>query len=196
MLKWSPVQKGMGLFLGLIGGLFLLLGLPRFFPSASHRGYEPEQPIPFSHQKHAGDYRIPCLYCHSTAERSRHASVPGAGLCMNCHRVVKTESPWIQKIAQAARDNRPLEWIRIHELPDYVYFSHKRHLAQGLVCQDCHGPVESLSRLSQNQDLTMGWCMDCHRGKTTPERVHQKIYPQEAHPTGPVAPVECTTCHH
>jgi hypothetical protein len=185
--------------LGIAVAVALLLivvgGIISVFPSASNQGFSPEQPIPFSHKLHAGDNKIPCLYCHANAEKSRHATVPALNVCMNCHRVVKTDSPYIKQITKAYVDGKPIEWVRVHELPDYVYFPHKRHVARGVSCQTCHGPVETMSRVYQYAPLTMGWCMECHRGQTTPKNVLQKIYPNMKDPHGPVASVNCSTCH-
>lgn len=171
------------------------------FPDASNLGYQPTQPIPYSHKLHAGDYKIPCLYCHTNAERSNHATVPGVGICMNCHRVVKPESPYIQQIAKAYNEGKPIEWVRIHELPDHARFDHKRHVKAGVTCQTCHGPVETMdgdkNRVHQFSPLTMGWCLDCHRGKTTPTEVLKKFHPDDPNPRGkPVAQTNCATCHY
>ena len=156
----------------------------------------PEQPIPYSHKLHAGDNKIQCAYCHSGVEKSRHATIPSLNVCMNCHRVVKTDSPWIKQITAAYNEGKPIQWVRVHELPDYVYFPHKRHIAKGLACETCHGDVKTMARVEQFAPLTMGWCMECHRGQTTPKDVLANIYPGVKDPHGPVAPTNCSTCHH
>jgi hypothetical protein len=189
--------------LGIAVGLVLLLavvgGVASVFPTASNQGYAPVQPIPYSHRLHAGELKIPCLYCHSGAEKSRHANIPALNVCMNCHRVVKTDSPYIKQITAAYVAGKPIEWVRVHEVADYVYFPHKRHVAAGVSCQTCHGPVQEMDRVYQYSALTMGWCMECHRGQTTPKNVLQKFYPSQSGgpdaPHGPVAPVNCSTCH-
>ncbi len=160
-------------------------------------GYEPSQPIAFSHRLHAGELGVPCLYCHSGAEKSRYAGVPAASVCMNCHRFVpapfgairaedelaKKEkraprhivSPEIQKIYDAlalgpdlkpdpAKQPRPIAWVKVHNLPDFTYFDHRPHVNGGVDCQTCHGPVEAMERVRQTSDLSMGWCVNCHRG--------------------------------
>jgi hypothetical protein len=114
---------------------------------------------------------------------------------MNCHRLVKTDSPWIKKITAAYKEGRPIEWIRVHELPDFAYFNHKRHIAKGVACETCHGEVKKMERIEQFAPLTMGWCMECHRGQTTPANVLAKVYPGVKDPHGPVASVNCDTCH-
>lgn len=195
MIRISESQKKLGVALSLIVAVLLVMGVASYYPTASNQGYAPEQPIPFSHKLHAGDNKIACLYCHSAAEKSKHASVPSVNTCMNCHSVVKTDSPWIQKIQKHYKEGTPIEWVRVHELPDYVYFPHKRHVAKGVACQTCHGPIQEMERVYQASALTMGWCMECHRGQTTPKQVLARIYPDMKDPHGPVAPVNCNTCH-
>ena len=163
------------------------------FPSESNQGYAPEQPIPFSHKLHAGQYKIACMYCHVGPEKSRHSTVPAVGICMNCHTVVKTDSPYIQSIQKHYKEQTPVEWIRIHELPDHVTFPHNRHIAAGLACQTCHGDIQNMDRVYQYSALNMGWCLDCHRGKTTPSDVKAKMGTDAQ---GNVAPISCSTCHY
>ncbi len=167
------------------------------FPSASNQGYSPEQPIPYSHKLHAGQYKMECMYCHVTADKSAHASVPQAQICMNCHKVVKTDSPWIQKLTKAYNEGIPIQWVRIHELPDHAHFVHSRHVTAGVSCQTCHGPIQEMERVYQYAPLNMGWCLDCHRGRTTPRSVLAKYYPNDPDARGkPVAPINCSTCHY
>jgi mono/diheme cytochrome c family protein len=138
------------------------------------QGYAPKQPIAFSHKLHAGDYEIDCKYCHTGVMAGKSATIPSVNICMNCHRSVKTESPQIQKIWAAADWNaetlsfgpnqKPIEWIRIHNLPDLAYFNHAQHVnVGGVECQTCHGPIETMDVVRQYALLTMGWCIDCHR---------------------------------
>ena len=147
MVRISETQKKLGIGLALLVLVFLAAGVAEFYPTASNQGYAPVQPIPFSHKLHAGDNKIPCLYCHSGAEKSRHATIPSVNVCMNCHTVVKTDSPHIKKIQEAYANNTPIEWVRVHELPDYVYFPHKRHVAKGVACETCHGNVKAMERI-------------------------------------------------
>ncbi len=164
-------------------------------PTASNQGYAPEQPIPFSHKLHAGTNKIACTYCHTSVEKSAHATVPSVNVCMNCHTLVKTDSPYIKTIWKHFKEGRPIEWVRIHELPDHAYFNHKRHVAKGVSCQTCHGDVANMEKVYQKSPLTMGWCLDCHRGNTTPKEVLARVYPDQKDPHGPVAPQSCYTCH-
>jgi len=167
-----------------------------YFPTASNQGYMPDQPIPFSHKLHAGQYKVACTYCHSSVEKSAHATVPSVNVCMNCHSVVKAnDSPHIQKLVQHYTEGKPVEWVRVHELPDHAYFNHKRHVAKGVACETCHGDIKGMEKVYQYAPLTMGWCLDCHRGTTTPKEVLSRVYPDQKDPHGPVAPQSCYTCH-
>jgi hypothetical protein len=130
--------------------------------------YQPEQPIWFSHRIHAEQNKIDCMYCHTSAEQSKHAGFPSVGLCMNCHNVVRegklTGRTEIDKIHAAWESGQPIEWVKVHNLSDHVYFNHAQHVAVGkLDCAQCHGPVEKMDEVMQVESLSMGWCIDCHR---------------------------------
>lgn len=130
--------------------------------------YAPDQPIKFSHKVHAGDNKIDCKYCHHTAEFGKSAGIPATELCMNCHVLVRegTNSGKfeIAKVVDAFETKKPVEWTRIHNLPDHVFFSHAQHVGVGKIdCQQCHGPVEEMDIMRQHSDLSMGWCVNCHR---------------------------------
>ena len=130
--------------------------------------YAPDQPIKFSHKVHAGDNGIDCMYCHTTVEQGKSAGIPATNLCMNCHVLIRegTNSGKfeISKVVDAAENGHPIEWKRIHNLPDHVFFSHAVHVGSGkLDCNSCHGPVEEMDLMKQHSDLSMGWCVNCHR---------------------------------
>ena len=132
------------------------------------QNYAPDQPIKFSHKVHAGDNKIDCKYCHTTVEYGKSAGIPAMELCMNCHVLVRegTNSGKfeIAKVIEANETKTPVEWVRIHNLPDHVFFSHAQHVGVGKVdCKQCHGPVEEMDIVKQNSDLSMGWCINCHR---------------------------------
>lgn len=132
--------------------------------------YSPDQPVKFSHAVHAGQNQTDCLYCHASAEYSKSAGFPGTGVCMNCHLIVRNGSQsgaWeINKVIEAHENGEAIEWIRIHNNPDHVYFNHAQHVRiGGIECQECHGEVESMDRIIQVSDLSMGWCINCHREK-------------------------------
>lgn len=130
--------------------------------------YAPDQPIKFSHKVHVGENGIDCMYCHTTVEQGKSAGIPAANLCMNCHIIVRegTNSGKfeIAKVVEANETSEPIDWIRIHNLPDHVFFSHAVHVGSGkLDCAQCHGPVEEMDIMEQHSDLSMGWCVNCHR---------------------------------
>ena len=133
----------------------------------SNVGYAPEQPIAFSHKLHAGKLEIDCLYCHSNAEKGPHASVPPMSTCMGCHSVVATKEPEIVKLTEyyekAKETGKVIPWIRIHRLPDHVYFTHQMHVNAGVECQTCHGEVQEMEVVRQVRSLEMGDCLSCHR---------------------------------
>jgi mono/diheme cytochrome c family protein len=131
-------------------------------------GYSPDQPILFSHKIHAGDNRIDCKYCHFTVTQSKHAGIPPVNLCMNCHTAVRqgrySGTAEIDKIYKALDTRQPIKWIKVHNLPDHVYFNHAQHVVAGKVeCSACHGDVTQVDRIKQVQELSMGWCIGCHR---------------------------------
>jgi len=131
-------------------------------------GYAPDQPVLFSHKVHAGDNKTDCKYCHTSVTVSKHAGIPSVSLCMNCHNVVRqgrnTGTEEIAKIYKAIETGKPIEWIKVHNLPDHSYFNHAQHVSAGKVqCESCHGDVKTMDRIKQVQQLSMGWCIDCHR---------------------------------
>lgn len=131
-------------------------------------GYSPDQPILFSHKVHAGDNKIDCRYCHTGVMVSKHAGIPSVSVCMNCHTAVRqgrnTGTAEIEKIYKAIETGKPIQWIKVHNLPDHTYFNHAQHVNAGkIACESCHGDVKSMDRIKQVQMLSMGWCIDCHR---------------------------------
>lgn len=155
-------------FLGLMAFVFTAIVLKSvldgIFTIGVQQGYQPSQPIAFSHKIHAGDYQIDCNYCHTGVRKSKNANIPSPNICMNCHSSIKVESPEIQKIYAAVENNEPIQWVRIHNLPDLAYFNHSQHVdVAGVECQTCHGPIEEMDVVYQHAPLTMGWCINCHR---------------------------------
>ncbi len=161
---------------------FCVIGVVAYNSAANlgrTKGYAPVQPIKYSHKLHAGTLGIECQYCHTPAAQGKQATIPAVNVCMNCHKSVsegtKTGTVEIQKIYDAAGFNPetlqydrestgPVEWVRIHNLPDHVYFNHSQHVTAGKIeCQTCHGPIQEMEVVQQNADLGMGWCIDCHR---------------------------------
>jgi hypothetical protein len=162
-----------------------------------HQGYEPDQPIIFPHRIHAGDNKIACLYCHSAARTSRHAGIPSASVCMNCHNLLEKQTVEIERMKEAVQLGRPIAWVKVHNLPDYVYFNHSQHVVSGVACQRCHGAVEQMDRVAQTSPLTMGWCLDCHRsnGHLPSSGLRRAVQGLDQHPK-PVAGLDCGSCHY
>lgn len=152
----------------------------------TNQGYEPTQPIEYSHALHAGQFRIPCQYCHADAERSRHAGIPPASTCMNCHAQVRRDAPVIQQLARAVATDTPIRWVRVNRLPDFAYFNHSFHVSAGVQCQTCHGAIETMARVRQEPPLTMGWCVSCHRQ-------HNARLPENDEHR---ASTDCSACHY
>lgn len=125
----------------------------------------PVQPIPFSHKAHAGTLKLQCKMCHPNPDPGETMTIAKPAACMQCHSAIKADSPAIQKLVQASQSGRPIPWVRVYELPSFVFFSHRTHLEKGNTCQDCHGPVAERDRLYREVDLSMGGCMNCHRMK-------------------------------
>ena len=144
-----------------VGFLGLLLGY--WVNAAYFPGISPEQPINFSHKIHAGEFEIPCMYCHIQARRSISAGVPSVNKCVNCHKSIATERPQIRKVMEYWDNKEPIPWIKVHDLPDFVYFPHKRHVAADIACQTCHGPVETMERVARMAPVKMGECLACHK---------------------------------
>jgi hypothetical protein len=131
-------------------------------PDMPPNAYMPAQPIAYSHKLHAGDLQIPCEFCHTYAGRSRSAGIPAMEQCMACHKLMATDRPMVQQLRDAWEAKTPIEWVKVHDLPDFVYFSHQRHVKAGFACQQCHGPVETMEVVWRQAPLTMGWCVSCH----------------------------------
>jgi hypothetical protein len=159
--------------LSIFGGLFILAfaawAVAEINRSSWNTGafVEREQPVQFSHKHHSGDDGIDCRYCHTAVESSSSAGLPPTKTCMNCHSQIWNDSPYLEIVRQSWRDNKPIEWTRVHDLPDYVYFNHSIHVAKGVGCNTCHGPVNDMALVYQAKSLQMEWCLECHR---EPER--------------------------
>jgi len=149
---------GMVAAVGLIG---LVIGY--YANAAFYPGTTPEQPINFSHKIHAGDFEIPCMYCHTQARRSISAGVPSVNKCVGCHNEVATDRPQIRKVINYFENKEPIPWIKVHDLPDFVYFPHKRHVQADVECQTCHGPVETMEKVTRMAPVKMGECLACHK---------------------------------
>ncbi len=132
-------------------------------PTTTDVGYQPDQPVPFSHALHAGELGIDCRYCHNTVEMAARAAVPPTATCMNCHRMIATDSEKLLPVRQSEATGKPVPWIRVHDLPDFVYFDHSAHVTRGVGCVSCHGRIDRMETVRQAKRLSMGWCLECHR---------------------------------
>jgi Cytochrome c7 and related cytochrome c len=173
-------------------------GVSRLFRLGMQQGYAPAQPIAFSHKLHAGDNKVPCLYCHYGARSSRHAGIPSSSVCMNCHGLLEKQTIEIERFKEAAQLDRPLvEWVKVHNLPDYVYFNHSRHVLSGVACQSCHGAVETMARIEQVMPLNMGWCLECHRQKAgVPTHTLERAARRFSETPTPATGLDCASCHY
>jgi len=168
------------------------------------QGYAPKQPIAYSHKLHAGEYKINCAYCHTSVYKAKNASIPSANICMNCHGVIKNASPEIKKLYAAIENDQPIEWIRVHNLPDFSYFNHAQHTnVGGLACQNCHGEIQEMEVVQQVSPLTMGWCIDCHRKtevNTKGNAYYDKLVAvhasKEPMKVATIGGLECSKCHY
>ena len=164
----------------IFGAVFFIAALLWLFdavnrsPWVTEASVAREQPIQFSHERHVAGNGIDCRYCHTSVEESSFAGIPPTKTCMNCHSQIWTNAPILEPVRASFRDNTPLRWTRVHDLPDFVYFNHSIHVAKGVGCTTCHGQVDRMPLMMQDKSLQMEWCLDCHRN---PERY---VRPREA----------------
>lgn len=187
-----------------VGGGVLVAAVWYFASPANLQvGYAPEQPVPYSHRLHAGEMEMDCRYCHANVERSHEAMVPPTQTCMGCHTAVHPDSERLAPVRESFASGEPVEWVRVHQLPDHVYFDHSVHLAAGVGCVSCHGRVDQMEVVQVDQPLSMGWCLDCHRDPGPNLRPRNEITnmdwaPDEnwvAHVDEVNPPTHCSGCH-
>jgi hypothetical protein len=180
-------------------------------PKTTDVGFQPEQPVPYSHALHAGQLGLDCRYCHNTVEQAAHAAIPATATCMNCHKMVFTKSEKLAPIRQSNETGSAVEWLKVHDLPDYVYFNHSAHVTRGVGCVTCHGRIDQMEVVYQHEPLSMSWCVDCHRAPEKnlrpPEEVTNMAWtpPEGADPfeygkmlrekNNLNPPTDCSTCH-
>jgi hypothetical protein len=170
-------------------------------PQAIRIGYQPEQPVPYSHALHAGELGLDCRYCHNTVDRGAKAAVPPTATCMNCHGTVLPQSEKLMPVRRAFGAGEALAWTRVHDLPDYVYFNHSAHVNSGVGCESCHGRVDQMVKVSQQTPLTMEWCLECHRDPSSHLRDPKNVTKMGYKPAPGEArkdvrpPLNCSTCH-
>ena len=159
--NWLPLQ--VGVVLALLGGV-VTAGVTYYFtPKYTRVGYQPVQPVMFSHAIHAGQLGVDCRYCHSTVDKSWFSSIPASSTCMNCHSQVLKDDPRLALVRESAATGRPIPWVQVHIVPDYVYFNHSVHVTRGISCVECHGRVDQMDEVRHAKPFSMSFCLDCHR---------------------------------
>ena len=164
---------GAGLLVGLLLGLVYELGTS---PWVTRQYVAREQPIQFSHERHVAGNGIDCRYCHTSVEQSRFAGIPPTKTCMNCHSQIFSNSPFLEPVRTSFNSNTPLRWVRVHDLPDFVYFDHSIHVNKGVGCTTCHGAVDKMPLMYQASSLQMQWCLDCHRNPEKNVRPRDAVF--------------------
>ena len=169
-----------------------------------------EQPVPFSHDHHVGEVGIDCRYCHSTVEKSAFAGMPATSTCMGCHSVLFADAPILEPVRASLREEKPIEWTRVYDLPDFVYFNHSIHVAKGIGCTSCHGDIGRMPLTVKAASLKMEWCLACHRAPEKHLRPRERVFDMAWEPPaaeaaalgaklaaerGVESPTSCSTCH-
>lgn len=208
--KWVNGLRELITLLVMGGGVYAIVLITGVFsPEMSAIGYAPVQPVPYSHALHAGDLGIDCRYCHIGVETSAKATLPPTATCMNCHATIKTESAQLAVVRESAETGRPIPWVRVHDLPDFVFFNHAGHIQSGVGCVSCHGQINRMTVVEQAEPLNMGWCLECHRSPDAHLRPEEFVTDMTWTPSGDPAALgaelrakhdinpstDCTTCH-
>jgi hypothetical protein len=174
--------------LSIFGSLFILaalawgLALINRSSYVTREGVAREQPVPFSHRHHAGELGIDCRYCHTSVERTAIAGIPPTKTCMNCHSQIWIDSPMLEPVRASFRTDKSIEWIKVHDLPDFVYFNHSIHVRKGIGCVSCHGRVDRMNLTWQESSLQMEWCLNCHRHPEQYVRPRDQVFNMEWQP--------------
>ena len=174
--KWTnrlPLQIIIGVVL--VGSAITAGCWYYFTPKYARVGYQPVQPVAFSHNIHAGQLGMDCRYCHNAVEKSWYSNIPAAGLCMNCHNQVLKDDPRLALVRESAATGKTIPWVQIHKVPDFVYFNHSVHVTRGISCVECHGRIDKMDEVQHAQPLSMTFCLDCHRDPAAKIRPLDKI---------------------
>ncbi len=166
----------------LVGGLVALAYTLQDSPYATRAWVAREQPIQFSHERHVGGNGIDCRYCHTSVETAAFAGIPPTKTCMNCHSQIFANSPYLEPVRSSFRTGESIQWIRVHDLPNFVYFNHSIHVAKGVGCSTCHGRVDRMPLMMQVASLQMKWCLDCHRNPEKYVRPREAVYQMDYQP--------------
>ena len=210
--RWSnKLVQLMGVVLGIAP--IYVIGLVWYgaSPKTTDVGYAPEQPVPYSHALHAGELGIDCKYCHTTVDKTSFAAIPSTETCMNCHQRIHVQSPKLEPIRSSFATGLPVEWTKVHDLPDYAYFNHSAHVNNGVGCVSCHGRIDTMEVVYQKEPLSMGWCLDCHRQPENHLRPIEEVTNMAYEPPSGQTqlargqelrtehninpPIDCSTCH-
>lgn len=208
--KWLDPMRPV-LAAGLAGAPVYLLALAYygFWPTSRVTGHQPRQPVPYSHALHVGQLGIDCRYCHTSVEHAAAAMIPPTQTCMNCHQQIRGTSDKLAPVRESFSTGKPVPWVRVHDLPDFVYFNHSAHVRRGVGCVECHGRVDQMEEVRQEKTLSMAFCLDCHRNPDARLRPTDAITQMDWRPGGdPVAAgrqlrvaykiepsTDCDTCH-
>jgi hypothetical protein len=159
------------IYLCVLGGIATAGVTYYMTPKYTRVGYAPVQPVPYSHALHVGELGLDCRYCHSNVDKSGYANLPTAQTCMNCHSLIKNDSPLLAVVRNSYETGDPVPWVKVHELPDFAYFDHSIHVNRGVSCVECHGKINEMDVVTHQESLSMGFCLECHRNPA--ERVRQ-----------------------
>ena len=209
----NTIARAILVAVALGGAIFgwLVVAVPRS-DYVTRRGDPRVQPVPFSHAHHVGGMGFDCRYCHTSVEQSRFAGIPPTQTCMNCHAQLFTDAPMLEPVRASFRDNTPLRWTRVSDLADFVYFDHSIHVAKGVGCVTCHGPVDKMPLTYKGESLQMDWCLNCHRNPERYLRPRDQVFDmlytppadqlelgrrlvKEYDVAGPAQLTSCSTCH-
>ena len=209
----NTIARAILVAVALGGAIFgwLVVAVPRS-DYVTRRGDPRVQPVPFSHAHHVGGMGFDCRYCHTSVEQSRFAGIPPTKTCMNCHAQLFTDAPILEPVRASFRDNTPLRWTRVNDLADFVYFDHSIHVAKGVGCVTCHGPVDKMPLTYKGESLQMDWCLNCHRNPERYLRPRDQVFDmlytppadqlelgrrlvKEYDVAGPAQLTSCSTCH-
>jgi hypothetical protein len=208
--RWANKTRNVaGIVLGVAPIYLIGLAYYALAPKTTDVGYMPKQPVPYSHALHAGELGIDCRYCHTAVDKGAAATIPPTATCMNCHQQIWAKSPNLELVRLSAKTGEPLRWVKVHDLPDFVYFDHSAHVTRGVGCVSCHGRVDKMVEVSQVETLSMAWCLDCHRAPERHLRPADQVTNMAFVPPGdPVAhgrklreehginpSLDCSTCH-
>jgi hypothetical protein len=208
--QWTNRLALHGAIGGPVVGILLVGGVWYYgSPEYTDVGYRPEQPVPYSHKLHVGELGLDCRYCHASVEISPVANVPPTEVCLKCHKLIARDSEKLAALRESDSTGMPLQWVRVHNLPDYAYFDHRPHVKAGVACVSCHGRIDQMEVVAQAEPLSMGWCLDCHRNPAPHLRPADQIVNMRWTPPdnqlemaremiaarGIAPPVDCSGCH-